>query len=138
MNHSNAVKILLFDETDHVLILKRRPNDVHNPGMWDLPGGRLNPGEDPAQGVVRETLEETGITILAPDVPVGIHHFTRQDGQVITMIVYTLRIPQQSVTVSEEHTGYQWAPVDVVKSHAHENYHGDIDRALVYFKHTTV
>lgn len=138
MNHSNAAKILLFDEHNNILVLKRTTNATHNPGMWDIPGGRLNPGEGPAAGVVRETLEETGITIPEPTVPVGVHHFTRQDGQVITMIVYTLRVAHQLVTISSEHTDHLWAPVALVKEHAHHNYHGDIDRALIYLHHTTI
>lgn len=32
-------------------------------GMWTPPGGGLDFGEDPAAGVVREVLEETGLTI---------------------------------------------------------------------------
>lgn len=138
MNHSNAAKIILFDEKQHILVLKRRPTDVHDPGMWDIPGGRLNPNESPAAGVVRETFEETGISILEPEVPVGIHYFTRADGQTITMIVYVLRITRQEVVLSEEHTAHEWAPIDTVKARAHKNYHRDIDRALLYLKHRTL
>ncbi len=30
------------------------------PGGWTLPGGGIDPGEDPADGVLREVREETG------------------------------------------------------------------------------
>lgn len=35
----------------------------HRLGMWLPPGGHIEPNEDPAQAVLREVLEETGITV---------------------------------------------------------------------------
>jgi mutator protein MutT len=43
------------------LILKR--NEEPFAGEWDLPGGFVEMGEDPAQAVVREVLEETGLNV---------------------------------------------------------------------------
>jgi 8-oxo-dGTP pyrophosphatase MutT (NUDIX family) len=35
-------------------------------GIWLQPGGHVDPGEDPAQAAVRETLEETGLQVRHP------------------------------------------------------------------------
>lgn len=40
-----------------ILLIRRADN-----GLWAMPGGMLDVGETPAQGVVREALEETGVT----------------------------------------------------------------------------
>lgn len=41
------------------LVLKKRPE--HLKGMLNLPGGKLEPGEDPVAAAVRELFEETGL-----------------------------------------------------------------------------
>ncbi len=45
-----------------VFIQKRRPDDVW-PGLWEFPGGVLEPGETPEQAMVREFREETGLLV---------------------------------------------------------------------------
>lgn len=41
------------------LLLVRRADS----GMWELPGGRVNVGEDGMQAAVRETVEESGVQV---------------------------------------------------------------------------
>jgi len=44
------------------VLLTRRINEPGR-GLWSLPGGFMDAGEDPADAVKRECLEETGLTI---------------------------------------------------------------------------
>ena len=46
-------------------------------GMWTLPGGGLDFGEHPAQAMVREVQEETGLNV-SPGRVLGIDTFLRQ------------------------------------------------------------
>jgi 8-oxo-dGTP diphosphatase len=48
-----------------ILLIRRR--GVHGDGTWSTPGGHLDYGESPEQCAVRETLEETGITVDRPE-----------------------------------------------------------------------
>lgn len=43
------------------LALIRKPQ--FEEGVWRPPGGGIKPGEDPAAGIVREALEETGLRV---------------------------------------------------------------------------
>jgi len=45
-----------------LFIQKRQADDVW-PGLWEFPGGVLEPGETPEQAMVREFLEETGLAV---------------------------------------------------------------------------
>lgn len=52
-----AYAVVVADER---LLLTRLAERTGAGGRWNLPGGGLDPGESPAEGVVREVLEETG------------------------------------------------------------------------------
>lgn len=46
-----------------VLLVRKSKDDPYNPGCWELPGGRLDGGEDLDQHIKREVLEETGLSV---------------------------------------------------------------------------
>jgi ADP-ribose pyrophosphatase YjhB (NUDIX family) len=48
-------------QRDDRLLLVRLTEMTASPGAWSLPGGGIDHGEDPAEAVVRELYEETGL-----------------------------------------------------------------------------
>jgi len=56
-----CVGAVATDEHGRLLMIKRG----HEPGagLWSIPGGRIEPGETDAEALVREMLEETGLTV---------------------------------------------------------------------------
>lgn len=104
---SNAAKAFIVKD-GKVLLIKREPTDTHKPSQWDIPGGRLNPGENPFIGLKREILEETGIDIEIL-MPLAVHYFTRDDGQVITLLIFLCKPLSDEIKLSHEHTEYKWA-----------------------------
>lgn len=109
-NFRIAVKSFIVKD-NKVLLLKRRQNDPHKAGTWDIPGGRLELGENPFEGIKRETKEETNLDIDV-HMPLDIHHFTRDDGQQITMLIFLCNTPTNNITLSEEHTDHNWQPIE--------------------------
>lgn len=53
-------------EAQRVLLVRRRI--AEGTLSWQFPAGALNPGESPAAAAVRETWEETGLTVKASTV----------------------------------------------------------------------
>ncbi|MFH1399505.1 MAG: NUDIX domain-containing protein [Candidatus Woesearchaeota archaeon] len=112
-----------------LLLIKRVANNPHKPGAWEVPGGRLGLGEDPFEGLKRETKEETGIEIEVKN-PLRVHHLTRADGQIITMITFFCTASNQEVVLSEEHDEFLWIDVERAKEVIHPAYYEDVDNLL--------
>jgi len=55
-----VVACALVDADGRVLIAQR-PEGKQLAGLWEFPGGKLEPGETPEEAVVRELREELGI-----------------------------------------------------------------------------
>ncbi len=52
--------------SDGRILLQRKAAGRFGEGKWNGAGGKLEPGEDPVEGVIREVLEETGLRIREP------------------------------------------------------------------------
>lgn len=64
-----VVACALVDADNRVLIT-RRPEGKSMAGLWEFPGGKVEPGEGPEEALIREMAEELAVTIrpacLAP------------------------------------------------------------------------
>ena len=64
VRHNGSVVILALDSSkskkDPWLVIERQYRHAANQFLWELPAGKLEPGEDPLAGAQRELAEETG------------------------------------------------------------------------------
>jgi 8-oxo-dGTP diphosphatase len=70
-----SVKLLLVAacaliDSDGRVLIAQRPQGKSMAGLWEFPGGKVEPGERPEQSLIRELKEELGIVVkeecLAP------------------------------------------------------------------------
>ena len=64
MNLLLVVACALVDQDNRVLIAQR-PADKTLAGLWEFPGGKLDPGERPEEALIRELAEELSISVKA-------------------------------------------------------------------------
>lgn len=101
-----AVRALISDDNGKILIIKRSTDSKTNPGKWEFPGGKVDPGESFDQALLREVYEETRLKISLDHV-VGA---SEQNLHVIRAvhIIMSGNIIGGGLSLSSEHDGYAW------------------------------
>ena len=61
-------------DPDGAILLAQRHQDSHQGGLWEFPGGKLEPDEGVAAGLVRELHEELGIDVVAHRPLIRVRH----------------------------------------------------------------
>lgn len=109
---------------DGRVLTVRRASD----GRWELPGGRLQAGEDVPAGLRRELAEETG---LEPTVHRPVHVISwRNDVERDRLAVYyRCRASAEAVTTSEEHVESEWVTVERARERLSESQATAVARA---------
>jgi mutator protein MutT len=125
INFRIATKAFIVNK-NKLLIIKREPKDVQKPNIWEIPGGRIDLGEDPYLGLMREIKEETGLYIQ-PICPLSVRHFERDDGQIITILVFFCELTGGQLKLSEEHSESEWIELDKCKEKLTDFFHKEVN-----------
>lgn len=67
-----AVGVLINPRSE--VLITRRPGHVHQGGLWEFPGGKVELGETVQMALARELEEELGIEFLAARPLIRVHH----------------------------------------------------------------
>lgn len=84
---------IIFDKQDRVLLCHRRDHD-----LWNLPGGALESGEAPWDGVKREVKEETGLDVEITKLT-GVYSKLGKDDMVFSFVC---KITSGQITLNDE------------------------------------
>lgn len=99
---------------DHVLLIQRR-NPPHV-GLWSPPGGKMNPSESPCDCVQREFFEETGLTLLKPELRVVTTVLHAGLGMHWLLFVYVARAYSGELLASDE-GDIQWVALNQLEQY---------------------
>ncbi len=88
---------------DGRLLLAQRVSPPELAGRWELPGGKIEPGETPAEGLRRELREELGVeTVVGARIGVDV---PLPNGMVLRAYAVELK---SGVPVALEHAAVRW------------------------------
>src|SRR4051812_15055841 len=90
-----------------ILLVKRSFSDEFLPGIWELPGGGTELGEDPEVGVEREVKEECGLTVEVL-YPVFTFTYMKEEKQIIDIAFLCRLSESKEVILSSEHEESIW------------------------------
>lgn len=102
-----VVACALVDAQGRVL-LQKRPAGKPMAGLWEFPGGKVEPGETPEEALAREIAEELGVMVEAPtaaafaSAPLGERH--------LVLLLYVCRRWTGSLLATEGQA-LQWASI---------------------------
>jgi 8-oxo-dGTP pyrophosphatase MutT (NUDIX family) len=95
-----------------VLVLQRAA-DTRCPGAWETVHGRLEPGERPEDGVLRELREETGLDAERLYVITVQPYYLKALTTVQLAVVFAAFVSEPAaVTLGDEHQRFEWLDVD--------------------------
>lgn len=130
----SVAKALLINNMDEALILtigehKEQPDRSFKP---DLPGGRVDPGENEHQAVVREISEETGISVVATQLVMAYSRtqFIIEESKSVTKHLFIANlIDKPHVRLSWEHSAYEWVKLESLQDQVLRSFY---DEAIEY------
>ena len=73
--------VIYSNSNSQKILIAKRPQHVHQGGLWEFPGGKVTEGEAPEQALYRELLEELDISIISYEPLIQVYH-DYQDKQV--------------------------------------------------------
>ena len=102
------------------VLLTQRAEGTHLEGLWEFPGGKLEPGESPEEALVRECREECGIEIAVDDIlEVTFHRYPEKDVlllfyrcSIVSGEVRHLQVNAHAWVAPDELDRYDFPPAD--------------------------
>ena len=107
----------IIEKDNKILFIKRSSKYKNLEDAWDIPGGRLEFGEEPEDGLRREIKEETGFELDTIKQILDATTVFKNEEKQIVRITYlcTIKETNKDHTISDEHTHAEWIPKEKLK-----------------------
>ena len=98
-------------EHDGRVLLLRRPGNDFMGGIWELPSGKVEPGEHLDQALAREVEEETGLQVTGIGRYIDSFDYRSGSGKHSRQFNFTVQCAAPEPVRLTEHDAYTWTPL---------------------------
>ena len=112
---TQVAKAALFRSDGKILILTRSQTALTRLGLYDLPGGGIEQGEDAKTAVLREIQEEIGLVLPEQAVNFVFADTNFYEGRTTIRFLFTGVIEEDLIKLSFEHSEKIWMTLDEAK-----------------------
>ncbi len=109
-------RAVVLDKKGKILIIKRSKKDSYMPNKWELPGGKLDIGQDISNALEREVLEETSLVVIPVNRVAYWHSEVISSGKYkglpYIVLVGITKCIGGTVSLSLEHRDFKWVKFD--------------------------
>lgn len=96
----------IVHDDGRALLLRRSAGDFMA-GLWELPSGKVDKGEDHESALRREVLEETGLTVLSVDREISSFSYKSKSGRPTVQRNFLVTCAPGDLTLTE-HSAHAW------------------------------
>ncbi|MCX5079222.1 NUDIX domain-containing protein (plasmid) [Streptomyces sp. NBC_00513] len=105
---TSLVAAAVVTDTGRVLLLRRKADDYMG-GLWEIPSGKVDPGETILDAASRETREETGLTVSSVDRYLGHFDYENSRGTTTRQFNFAVTVTETGPVLLTEHDLHRWA-----------------------------
>ena len=114
-----GVKLLIKNENGGYLFIRRASSFKTGPQKWDIPGGRIEPGEALLDALKREVTEETGMELEKVESLLDAQDIFVPEKDLHVVRLTYIGFATGDVTLSDEHDTYKWMTKKELEAEPH-------------------
>ncbi|MEE1618657.1 (deoxy)nucleoside triphosphate pyrophosphohydrolase [Brachybacterium sp. J153] len=115
MGESPVIRVVgAIVERDGAVFAARRNADRSAGGLWEFPGGKVEPGESPEAALRRELREELGVDVTVG--PFVDRSLSNVGTARIELSCYAAQFEGDDPSASSDHDAMQWVPLAELSS----------------------
>ncbi|GLS25567.1 8-oxo-dGTP diphosphatase MutT [Marinibactrum halimedae] len=106
-----AVGVIIRDQK---ILLSKRPDHLHQGGLWEFPGGKIENNETVEDALGRELAEELGVQVIRSESLMDVKHDYIDKSVLLQvhMVRHFIGGPTEADTLGEEGQLVRWVPIE--------------------------
>ncbi len=111
------VSAAVLEQKDGKVFLVQRPLHKEMGGLWEIPGGKIEPNETPEETLIRELKEELDVEVKSQDLEPLTFVSHRYEKFHLVMLVFICQKWQGEIKLCEQQGRFEWVHPSELKNY---------------------